>query len=87
MPGAFLHVIGGPAGARVGMPAGAEHVQADGQAVALGRRIDRPVAAIAERLGRAGQHEHLREGRVVGAALDLGDGRRGVLVRHDDGRP
>ena len=86
MPGALLHVVGRPAGAGVGMAAGAEHVQRHGQPVPLGRLVDRPVAAVARGLRAARQHEDLRVGRIGRAALDLLYRGGGVLVGHHQPR-
>ena len=59
-------------------------MNAERQAVALGRCIDRPILAAAERHLAHAQHQHLHEALVGGAALDLGDGEFGVLHRHHD---
>ena len=45
-----------------------------GQTQPLGRGVDRPVGALAERHVAHDQHQHLDEALVGGAALDLGDG-------------
>src|SRR6185436_7049888 len=84
MPGALFDVERWPARARVGVAAGAEHMHADGEAVALGRFVDRPVAALARRFGTARQHEHLGVGWIVGAPLDFPCRGFAVLVGHDD---
>ena len=48
-------------------------MDADGEPQPFGRRIDRPVGALAERHVAHDQHQHLDEALVLGAALDLGD--------------
>jgi hypothetical protein len=66
------------------MPTGAEHVEADRQVIALGGFVDRPVAAVAERLGGAGEDEHLPEVGVGAATLDFLRRSRAVLVGDDE---
>ena len=66
------------------MPAGAEDVESDRQVVTLGGFVDRPVAAVAERLGGAGEDENLAEVGVGAAALDFLRRCRAVLVGNDE---
>ena len=61
-------------------------MDADRQAVAFRRRVDRPVLAATERGLGADQQHHLDETAVGGAAVDLIHRQFGVLHRHDDGR-
>ena len=59
-------------------------MDADRQADLCRRLIDRPVAALAERLDIAAEQQHLHEIRIAGALADLGGGGRAVLVGDDD---
>jgi hypothetical protein len=66
------------------MAIGAAGVNAERQAVALRRRIDRPVLAPTERGLAHRRHQHLDEAGVFGATLDFLDRVFDVLQRHDD---
>ena len=79
----LLDVIGRPAGAGDRIAAVTERMHAHGQIGALGGRVDRPIAALAERLRRAAEEEHLGEIGIAGATLDLGRGAGAVLVVHE----
>ena len=59
-------------------------MNAERQAVAFGRRIDRPERAAPERHLAHRRHQYLDEARVGGAALDLRDGELHVLQRDHD---
>ena len=66
------------------MAIGAAGVDADGQTVFLGRRVDRPVMALAEGHVAHHQHEDLDEAAIGGDAVDLVDRHFGVLRGDDD---
>ena len=59
-------------------------MNADRQIVARGGGVDRPVGPAAERHLAHGEHQHLDEAAVGGAALDLLDRELRVLQRHHD---
>ena len=80
----LLDIVGGPAAARDGVAAVTESMDADGQVVARGRLVDRPVAALAEGLGRPAHEQNLHEVRRAGPVLDFGGGGPAVLVGHHD---
>ena len=60
-------------------------MDADGQAVAFGRFVDRPVLRPAKRQFAADQQQHLHEATVGSPELDLLHRAIGVEHRHDDG--
>ena len=62
----------------------AEGVHADRKPGLLRRLVDRPVAALAERLDVAAEQQHLHEILVAGALADFGGGGHAVLVGDDD---
>ena len=70
-------------GRRVAVIAGG--VQADGEVVAGGGFVDRPVAAAAEGFDGVGGHRDLREVGVPRPVLDFRDRGGGVLAGDDDG--
>ena len=81
-----LDIVGGPAAAGYRRAAEAEGMDRQTAGRPRPRRVvDRPVAALAHRLGRAVQHEDLDIVFLAGAALDLAHRRRGVLIGDDDG--
>ena len=59
-------------------------MNADRQAVAFGRRVDRPPVPASERPLLHGQQQDLHEAPILGAALDLVDREFDVLRRHHD---
>ena len=59
-------------------------MNADGQPVALGGGIDRPVLPPPQRQLARHQQQHLDEPPVGGAALDLRHRQFGILLRHHD---
>src|SRR6266566_8288937 len=67
----FLDVEARPAGGRDWIAAEAEGMHADGKACFLRRLIDRPVAALAERLDIAAEQQHLNEILITGALADF----------------
>src|SRR5205085_4317343 len=75
----------GPAGGGDRIAAEAEGMDADRKPGLLRRLIDRPVAALAERLDVAAQQQHLHEILVACARADFGGSRRPVLVGNHDG--
>ena len=82
-----LGVIARPADRGRRIVVGAAGMDADGEPVARGGGVDRPVMALAQRLVAARQQQHLHEARVGGAALDLVDGQSSVFCvgDHDAG--
>ena len=66
-----LDVVARPAKRSDRVAVGTAGMNADRQAVAFGRCIDRPVLAAPERHFADRRHQHLDEARVGGAALDL----------------
>ena len=83
--GIILDVIARPAERSDRVPIGTAGMNAERQAVAFGRRIDRPERAAPERHFAHRRHQYLDEARVGGAALDLRDGEFHVLQRDHDG--
>ena len=81
----LLDVETRPAGCGDRIAAEAEGVHADRKPRLLGRLVDRPVAALAERLDIAAEQQHLDEIPVAGAAADFGGGGHAVLVGDHDG--
>ena len=67
------------------MAEAAAGVNADRQAVAFRRAVDRPVLPPAQREFGLRQHQHLDEALVLGAAVDLLGGELRAVHRHDDG--
>jgi hypothetical protein len=59
-------------------------VQGDGQAVRHRRLEQRPVEALADRMRRSGEQQHLHEALVGGAAFDLGHRHVDIFERHHD---
>src|SRR5437016_5211133 len=80
----LLAIIGRPAAAGRRMPAIAADVDAERQAQFLRAGIDRPVAAAAERLVGARRDVDLDVLARLGAAIDLGDGKRRVVLPAQD---
>src|SRR6185312_12946735 len=80
----LLDVVAGPARRGDRIAAEAERMDADRKARLLGGLIDRPVAALAQRLDIAAEQQHLNEIAVAGALADFGGGRRAVLVGDHD---
>src|SRR5580704_3547749 len=81
----LLHVISAPAGAARRMAAWrACRMQAEDEIVARDGLVDRPIFAPAERLVRPRRDDHLAEGLVLGARVDLAHGEFGIFLRHDD---
>src|SRR6185369_2002210 len=62
----------------------AEGVDADRQADLLRRLVDRPIAALAERLDGTAEQQHLNEVRIAGALADFGGGGNTVFIGDDD---
>src|SRR5205085_9203357 len=71
----LLDVEAGPAGGGDRIAAEAEGMDADRKPGLLRRLIDRPVAALAERLDVAAQQQHLHEILVACARADFGGSR------------
>ena len=63
---------------------GAAGVDADGETQPFGRRIDRPIGALAQGHVAHHQHQHLDEALILSAALDLGHGFFDALRRNHD---
>ncbi len=80
----LLGIIGRPAAAGRRVTAIAADMNAERQAEFLGARIDRPVAVAAERLVGARRDVDLHILADLGAALDLGDRRLGVVLPDQD---
>ena len=80
----LLDVEARPARRGERIAAEAEGVDADRQADLLRRLVDRPVAALAERLDVAREQQHLNEILVAGALADFGGGGNTVLIGDDD---
>ena len=84
LAGVVLDIAGRPAERRHRIAVVRARMDADRQAVPLGRREDRPVMPPPERHLLHRQHHDLHEALVLGAALDLVDRVFDVLHRHDD---
>src|SRR5215217_2684630 len=80
----LLDVIAWPAGSGDRVAAEAEGMHADREAGLLGRLVDRPVAALPERLDVAAQQQNLDEVLVAGAPADFSGGRWTILVCDHD---
>ncbi|KTT89745.1 hypothetical protein NS44R_14965, partial [Mammaliicoccus sciuri] len=80
----LLDVVAWPARGGDRVAAEAEGMHADRETHFRGRLIERPVAALAERLDIAAQQQHLDEIAVAGALADLGRGRGAILIGDDD---
>ncbi len=80
----LLDVEARPAGRGERIAAEAEGMDADRQADLLRRLVDRPVAALAERLDVAREQQHLDEIRIAGALADFGGGGNAVFIGDDD---
>src|SRR5262245_50077454 len=79
----LLEVVGRPARAGRWMPAAVtRNVQRQRLAAALGRGIDRPVAAVTERIAGAWGDHDLDKCGIAGALLDLGESRVRISLRH-----
>ena len=81
----ILQMVGRPAIAGGGVPRGGAGMDGERQAVPLGRRPDRPEQPLAQRHVAHGQHHHLHEARIAGAALDFRHRQLGALGGDDDG--
>src|SRR3984885_3569335 len=73
-----------PAGARDGTTAIAEGMDGYGKSGFGGGLIDRPIAAIAERLAGAREHQHLDEILVSGPFANFSCGNIRRFIGHDD---
>ena len=80
----ILDVVGAPTDRGRRVVIGAAGVDADGEAQPFGRRIDRPVGALAQGHVAHDQHQHLDEALIPRAALDLGDRLLHALGRDHD---
>ena len=80
----FLDVEARPAGRGERIAAEAEGMDADRQADLLRRLVDRPIAALSERLDIAGEQQHLDEIFIAGALADFGGGGNAVFIGDDD---
>src|SRR5664279_5398253 len=80
----LLDVIARPARRRDRIAAEAEGMHAYGEPGLFGGLIDRPVAALAERLDIAAEQQHLHEILVAGALADFGGRGRAIFVGDHD---
>src|SRR5215472_5972044 len=80
----LLAIIGRPAAAGRRVPAIAADMDAERQAKLLGPRIDRPVAAAAERLVGTRRDVDLDVLADPGAPVDLGDRGFGIVLADQD---
>src|SRR5215471_20752838 len=85
MPDHFLDVKARPARGRNRIAAETEGVDADREAGLLCRFIDRPIAALAERLDIAAEQQYLREILIARALPDFGGRCRSILIGDHDG--
>src|SRR6202011_4536769 len=81
----FLDVIARPAGSRDRIAAEAEGMPADRKAYLLRGLIDRPIAALTERLDIAAEQQHLHEILVASPPADFGGRRRTIFIGDHDG--
>ena len=80
-----LHPVGRPARRHRRVPVGAAGVDADGEPVLFGRRVDRPVWPASEQHVAHGEQQHLDETPIRRHSLDLGDRALRIVHRHQDG--